>query len=254
MLKEDRQRQVLEILRTKGRVEVSQLCQLFNVTNMTIRRDLNGLERSGLLIRSRGGALLADSNILVEHPFNIRLNERREKKLKIAEAALDTILDGRKIFLGSGTTVWYLAQKLDSSRRLIVVTDAVNIASEVITRPSVSVIQIGGDLRPNTYSTVGTFAEDMVRQFKCQHAYIGVTGIGADGFLYVASVAEAGFFRAVFEISHSIFVLADSSKLGVEDFISIGRLSADYTLITDKEADRGLIEAYRSLGAQVILA
>lgn len=254
MLKEDRQRQVLEVLRTNGRVEVAQLCQLFNVTNMTIRRDLNDLERSGLLIRSRGGALLADLGILVEHPFNIRLNERREKKIKIAEAALDTIMDGRKIFLGSGTTIWYLAKRLDSSRRLIVVTDAINIASEIITRSSISVIQIGGELRPNTYSAVGTFAEDMVRQFKCQQSYIGVTGIGADGVLYVASVSEAGFFRAVFETSKSIYVLADSSKLGVEDFISIGKLSADYTLITDREADKSLLENYRALGVKMILA
>ena len=85
MLKEERQRQLLEILHTKGRVEITELCQLFNVTNMTIRRDLDDLERSGLLIRSRGGALLADTNILVEHPFNIRMGERREQKL--AEAA-----------------------------------------------------------------------------------------------------------------------------------------------------------------------
>lgn len=254
MLKEERQRQLLEILHTKGRVEITELCQLFNVTNMTIRRDLDDLERSGLLIRSRGGALLADTNILVEHPFNIRMGERREQKLAIASAAAATLLDGRKIFMGSGSTLLYLAQRLDNSRRLIVVTDAINIATELLNRPSVSVIQVGGELRPNTYSAVGAFAEDMVRQFKCQHAYVGATGIGADGTLYVTSVAEAGLFREVFSTSRSVYVLADSSKLGVDDFVSIGKLQAHYTLITDREADPKLVEKYRSLGAEVVLA
>ena len=253
MLKEERQRQVLEILRTKGRVEVTELCQVFNVTNMTIRRDLDDLERAGLLIRSRGGALLSDTNMLVEHPFNIRLNEKKEQKMAIASAAAGSIKDGRKVFLGSGTTVWYLAQRIDNSRRLIIVTDAINIAAELVTRPSITIIQIGGELRPNTYSTVGAFAEDMMRQFICQHAYIGVTGIGLDGSLYVASVAEAGLFRTVFETSHSIYVLADSSKLGVEDFVIIGKLQTNYTLITDSGADPALVANYQNMGITVVV-
>lgn len=253
MLKEERQRQLLEILHSKGRVEISELCQLFNVTTMTVRRDLDELEHDGLLLRSRGGALLANANILVEHPFNIRLNENKDKKNQIAKYAAETVFDGRRIYMGSGSTMLYMAKNIPSSRRIIVVTDAVNIASELLNRPSVSVIMIGGDLRSNTFSAVGAFAENMVKQFKCQYSYIGVTGIGSDGTLYVTSVAEAGLFKTVFEHSSAIYILADSTKLGVEDFVSIGQLQKNYTLITNRDADPELVQSYKSLGADVLL-
>jgi len=254
MLKKERQQQILDMLHTNGYVEASELSKIFNVTSMTIRRDFEELEYAGKLIRSRGGALLTNANALVEKPFSTRQSKHQAQKTAIAEAALETISDGQKLFFGSGSTVWYLARKLDNSRRLMVVTDAINIANELVTRPAVSVVQIGGEVRQNTLSTVGTFAEDMVRKFKCQKAYISVTGISPDGTLYVTSVSEAGLFRIVFEISSKVYILADFSKIGTEDFVSIGELKPGYTLITDKSAPGDILENYRNMGANVIIA
>lgn len=252
MLKEDRQKQIIDILWTKGRVEVEELCQMFTVTKMTIRRDLDELETEGLLIRSHGGALITEKDILVENPFHFRLSINTERKLAIAAGAVNLLYDGQKIFIGSGTTTHYLSQKIDNSRRLIIVTDAINIASELTTRSSISVIQVGGDIRPITCSATGVFAENMIRQFKFQNAFISVTGIGEDGQIYVGSIVQLSIYQAIFDSAGIIIILADTSKLGIEDFVCLGRLSEKYTLITNNDAPDFILESYRSLGTNII--
>jgi DeoR/GlpR family transcriptional regulator of sugar metabolism len=251
--KEARQKQIVELLQNKGHVEVDDLRRMFNVTNITIRRDLEELEKAGQLLRDHGGAYIAQKDILVENPFYLRLNMNRESKLSVADAAAKCLSDGLKIFIGSGTTTYYMSQKIDSSHRLIVVTDAVNIASELVTKPSISVIQLGGVLHSNTLSTTGAFTENEIRQFRFHKAFIGVTGIGNDGRLYVGSISQLSIYQAVFESSDAIVILVDSSKLAKEDFVCIGKLSSKFTVITNKEVpDSRLLESFRGMGAMMI--
>lgn len=253
MIKEMRQKQIIEILQNKGRVEVEELCQMFDVTNMTVRRDLDELEQAGLLIRAYGGAYIAEKDILVENPFHLRLDKHKEQKMMVSDAALNFLSDGQKIFIGSGTTTYYMSQKMDNSHRLIIVTDAINIASELITRPSLSVIQLGGSLRSNTFSTTGAFAENMIRQFRFNTAFIGLTGIGNDGHLYVGSLIQLSIYQTVFESSDKIVILTDSSKLGKEDFMCIGKLSDKFSLITNRDASDSLLKSYRNLGTKITI-
>jgi DeoR/GlpR family transcriptional regulator of sugar metabolism len=254
MLKEERQKQILSILRSNGHVAIDELCQIFNVSNMTIRRDLDEMEAQEQLIRSHGGALLPDADILIENPFYLRLDQNKEKKKAVAAAAADFLSNGQKIFIGSGTTTHYLVQKMDNSKKLLVVTDAINISQELVNRSAISVLQIGGDIRSNTLSATGIFAENMVRQFRFKYSFMGVTGIGTDGQLYVGSVAQLGNYQAVLTSSEHIVILADSSKLGNVDFISVGNLSEKFTLITNSDAESSLINAYKESGANVILS
>jgi DeoR family transcriptional regulator, fructose operon transcriptional repressor len=252
--KEARQKQIVELLQNKGHVEVEELCRMFNVTNMTVRRDLEELETAGLVSRSHGGAHIADTDILVEVPFYLRQNMNKAAKLAVAAEAIKYLADGHKIFIGSGTTTYYMSQKMDNSHCLITVTDAINIASELVTRPSISVIQLGGVLRSNTMSTTGSVTENEIRQFRFHKAFIGVTGIGKDGRLYVGSISQMSIYQAAFESAEQIIILADSSKVAQEDFVCIGSLSGKFTVITNKEAPEGCLEAYRGMGARVIPA
>lgn len=251
MLKTERQKQIIDMLKRKGFISVDELCKMFGVANMTIRRDLDEMESRGLLVRSHGGAMLANTDVLVENPFGLRLKCNVEKKNAIASAAVGMLADGQKIFLGSGTTTYYMSQKIDNSKRLIVVTDAVNIAEELLSRPSVSVLQIGGEVKSNTCSVTGTIAESMIRKFRFRNSFIGVTGIGRDGQIYVGSVMQLGIYQAVIESSENITILADSSKIGVEDFVSVGVLSEKFSLITDSDADRNLLETCMKQGSKV---
>ncbi len=254
MLKDERQKQILNILRSNGHVVIDELCQIFNVSNMTIRRDLDEMEAQEQLIRSHGGALLPDTDILIENPFYLRLDQNRERKKAIAAAAAGFLSNGQKIFIGSGTTTYYLIQKMDNSKKLLVVTDAINISQELVNRSAISVLQIGGDIRSNTLSATGVFAENMIRQFRFKYSFMGVTGIGCDGQLYVGSVAQLSNYQAVLACSEHLVILADSSKLGHEDFISVGKLSDKFTLVTNSDADSDLINSYKDLGTNVVLS
>ncbi len=252
MLKEERQKQIVDILRSKGFITVEELCRMFDVTNMTIRRDLDELERKQMLVRSHGGAMLADNDVLVENPFQIRMKSNVKSKMDIAAAAAGMLSDGQKIFIGSGTTTFCMSQKIDNSKKLIVVTDAVNIASVLLNRSSVSVLQIGGEVRSNTFSVTGAFAESMIRKFRFKNAYIGVTGIGVNGQIYVGSVVQLGIYQSVIESSDSVTILADSRKFGIEDFVSIGSLSEKFTLITNSNIHKSFIETCKNLGAGLV--
>ncbi len=253
MLKEQREEHILKLLEQHGSVEVSQLCNLFNVTKMTIRRDLDALENQGKVTRTHGGAVLNNTDILLEKPLYVRLNTNTEHKDRIAAKAASLISDGEKIFLSSGTTVFSLAKQLDNARRLLVVTDGLNTALELSKRTNISIIVIGGELRNNTLATTGSFAEDMIRQFKFEAAYMGVTSISADGSLYHGSLVEIGLYKVLAEISKRRIIMADSAKLGKDDFVCVGKLRPGDTLITNDEAPPELIKTYRDLGVDVIL-
>jgi DeoR family fructose operon transcriptional repressor len=252
LLKYERQKQIMKILQAKGYIEVDELCKMFDVANMTIRRDLDEMEQAGFLVRSHGGAYLTEKDILVENPFHVRLSRNKEAKLIIAAAAVTYLSDGQKIFIGSGTTTHYMAQKIDNSLRLLVVTDALNVASELFSRTSLSILQVGGEIRSNTFSTTGIFAESMIRQFKFDTAFIGVTGIGSDGRLYAGSVVQLGIYQTIFDTAGKVFILADPSKFDKDDFICIGRLSEVCTLITSKELPKHLLENYKSFNTNII--
>ncbi|MEF9918583.1 MAG: DeoR/GlpR family DNA-binding transcription regulator [Eubacterium sp.] len=254
MLKEQREEQIQLLLEQHGSVEVSQLCHLFNVTKMTIRRDLDKLEAEGKITRTHGGAVLNNTDILLEKPLYMRLNTNIEHKDRIAKKAASMISDGQKIFLSSGTTLFTLAKQLDNSRRLLVVTDGLNVALELSKRTNISIIIIGGELRSNTLATTGSFAENMIREFKFETAYIGVTSISADGYLYHGSLVEIGLYKALNSISHHIVVMADSSKLGKDDFVCVGRLKPGDTLITDDNALPEMIKLYKDRGINVVLS
>ena len=239
MLKEQREEQILQLLEQHGSVEVSQLCNLFGVTKMTIRRDLDKLENEGKISRTHGGAVL---------------NTNTEHKERIARRAAAMISDGQKIFLSSGTTVFTLARQLDNSRRLLIVTDGLNTALELSKRTNISIIIIGGELRSNTLATTGSFAEGMIREFKFETAYIGVTSIGTDGSLHHGSLVEIGLYKVLAEISKKLVIMADSDKLGKDDFVCVGKLKSGDTLITDSDADPDIVKLYRDMGVEIILA
>lgn len=252
MLKEQRLDQILHLLEQNGSVEVNQLCTLFDVTRMTIRRDLNELEAAGKIVRTHGGAVYSEGDILLEKPLSLRMHTENAKKEAIAAFAASTIENGDKLFMNSGTTVYMLARDIDNSHRLMVVTNGLNIATELSTRTNVSLIVIGGELRKDILATTGNLAENMIGLFNFAKAYIGVTAIGPDGRLYHASLIETGMYRQLRELAGRLYILADSGKLGHEDFVCVGQLEPGDILITDEGASPELVAVYEELGATVL--
>jgi len=256
MLKEERHKTILNILSVKGSVTISLLCRMFNVSEMTIRRDLDELAETDALMRTHGGATLphSDMTLLTEPPFEMRMEGNFNQKMDIAHAAMDYIKDGQKIFLDSGSTNCLLAQMLDNSKQLVVVTNAINIVVELIPRTNITIFPIGGDFRKHTYSCTGFFAEENIKNMRVDIAFVGVSGIGTQGQLYNLNTMEIGVKRAMLEVAPKIIVLADASKIGREDFVSFGDLCSVNTLITNDSVSESLLRKYSDMGVDVRIA
>lgn len=254
MLKEQREEQILMLLEQQGSVEVARLCEILGVTKMTVRRDLDKLEKEGKITRIHGGATLNNPDVLLEKPLALRLHTNAESKRGIAAVAISLLKDGDKVFFSSGTTVYNMARLLDNSKRLLVVTDGLNTAIELAKRTNISIIITGGEVKNNTLAMTGHFADEMIAQFQFETAFLGVTSIAADGTFYHGSLVEVGMFKALEAATKKRVLLADSHKLGKTDFLSVGKLRSGDILITDEGVDPEIAKNYEDMGVEVIQA
>lgn len=254
MLKSERLSQIQTMLNEYGKVEVNNLCRIFHVTEMTIRRDLNELENKHLAIRSHGGAIVPPDSGLGERPYDVRIRSHLKEKEAIAKAALPLIPDGSRIFFDSSTTVYCLARLITNDQRLVVVTDTLSIALELNTRTNINVICLGGELQKNTNSCSGMFAEQVLDSMHFDYAFIGLYGITEDGSLSTTSTHEFSLKRKVMEHSDHTALLFDSSKLGSPSFFKMGCLSEIQTIITDSNIPRTFVKTCQKSGVEVILA
>lgn len=255
MLKEKRIMQINDILQESGHVEIGNLCRMFNVTEMTIRRDLDNLTKGNKgIIRIRGGAMLAGGDALVELPFERRIVSNIELKEKIALKAVEYITNGQTVFIDSGTTTQIMASKISNLLRFVSLTNAINLASELINKPHISVMLIGGELRRNTLSCRGTMAEEAIDKFRVDIAFLALNAIDEHGNLFIANATETGFKKKVMEIAKRKYILVDSSKFGQTSFCKFGTVSDVDGIITDSGITKGQYENCIGLGAKIIIA
>lgn len=253
MLREERQRQIADMLRVNGRVEVSNLCRIFNVTEMTIRRDLNELAERNQAVRSHGGAVLPADLILSESPYEVRIAKHIAEKEAIARAALRFIRDGDKIFFDSSTTVYCIARLIKNEQHFVAVTDTLQTATELNARSGVRVFCLGGELQKTTGSCSGVFTEGMLDGMYFNTAFIGLSNISKRGILTTSSQSELTLKQKVLARSERAVILVDSSKLGSPDFLEIGRLVDIHVLITDDGMDADLLRECQSAGVETII-
>ena len=254
MLKKNRLNQILSIVQSKGAVEVSALCRIFGVTEMTIRRDLDELAKKELILRTHGGGILPEDNVLIEKPYEVRSLKNIGKKNAIAEAALKFIKDGQKIIVDSGSTMFLLAKLLNNRHQIMVITNANNIAAELNMRTNISVVSIGGELRKNAFYCVGFFEEEMLKKIRADLGFIGINGIDENGEMYCGSIVEMGIKSGIIQSAERKILLVDSSKIGKSEFVSFGNLRMIDYLITDSNAPSTLIRKYEKMGVEVITA
>lgn len=254
MNKTERHQEILNLLISKERIEINELCEMFHIVPMTARRDLKELEEQGKLIRTHGGAALPPEKEDVNLPFFQRTKINSAQKLAIAAKACSFLKAGQHIFLASGTTVHAFAQSLNDTLPLTVITDAVNISYELSAFSNIHLLSVGGELRPNSLTLTGKIAEENLSHFQMDAAFIGINGIDRDGNIYVSSIVESSILNVLFDRVPDIYILADASKLDQKDFVHVGTLDSRHTLITTKEIPEICLETYQSLGAQVILA
>jgi DeoR family transcriptional regulator of aga operon len=239
---------ILERLSADGSLSVSDLSAGLGVSSATIRRDLELLERQRLLSRTHGGAV--PQGVLYELPLRYKSGRFHEEKLRIAREAASRVADGWAIGLTGGTTTTEVARALVDRQRLTVVTNALNIASELAVRANLKLVVTGGVAR-ESYELVGPLAEASLAGLNLDMVFLGVDGISPDAGLTTHHEVEAHTDLALIDRARSVTVVADSSKIGRVAFARICGMPRIDELITDNAADRAAVAAIEERGVRV---
>src|SRR5262244_3503554 len=255
LLAEQRRRKILDLLEQKGQITVRDLVERFSVSAVTARGDLDALASNGSAVRSHGGAV---RRLEASQDYPLRLKEtlQRGEKIKIGRAAADLVHPNEVIILDSGTTTAEVARQLKAKKLqpLTIITNALNIASELMDAPGISVIMVGGLMRPISCSFVGPQAETMLKEFHADRLFLAVDGFDLSIGASTPDVLEAQLNSLMMRVSKEVNVVADFSKLGRRSISRIGPLSAIHRLITDSRAPSEFIDGLRRAKIEVITA
>ena len=232
MLVAERQRKIVDIVNEKLSIRVSELSKLFSVTEETIRRDLEKLERENLLRRSHGGAVSIQKE-QTEISYLEREITNSEEKRAIALEAVSLIQPGEQIILDASTTAWYMAKELPDFP-LTVITNSIKVAVELSKKEKVRVISTGGMLSPKSLSYVGPLAENSLTTYHVNKAFISCKGVHLQGGLTDTNEWQALLKRQMMNIAEQTILMADSSKFDTQTFVTIASLSEVALIITDE--------------------
>jgi DeoR/GlpR family transcriptional regulator of sugar metabolism len=253
MLKEKRWQEIQEIIKNDGEVSVSSLAKNFSVSEMTIRRDLQGMYQKGLIERIHGGAILTKGRNLLQAPILMRLYERIGEKQAIAQAVAQLIRHGEKIYIAAGSTAYWVAKAVAGRSDLTVVTNSLPVANLLAATKDMEVIIIGGFLRRNEFSMVGHFAENMVRDLRLNKVIVGIGGIHPEYGLTNDYPQEMMMDRMYLNISDNVIVVADHTKIGRITTSRTADVTAARMIVTTRLAPPEMVERIRQRGVEVVL-
>ena len=252
MQQAERLNRILERLSGDGTLRVPEIARELSVSTATVRRDLHHLEQQRLLSRTHGGAV--SQGVLYELPLHYRADRQKAEKRRIATAAAKLVGDGSAVGLTGGTTTTEVGRALGGLSDLTVVTNALNIASELAVRPNVKLLVTGGVARSESYELMGPFTKETLSK-----VYLDVAFIGADGMSILSGVTthheiEADTNLSFIDRSRRVVVVADSTKIGRVAFAEICPLDRVHDLITDSQADPQALEELADTGIKITVA
>jgi DeoR family fructose operon transcriptional repressor len=249
---EERRQLITDEVHRRGRVSVSRLAVVYDVTPETVRRDLVELERRGALRRIHGGAL-SHERVQVEPAVDERSGRLATEKGRIATAALAYVPDEGTVLVDAGTTTGALVERFPTDRRLTVVTNAIPLALRLAPLSMLTVLVVGGRLRARTLANVDDFAVQMVRDLRVDVAFVATNGISERG-CSTPDAGEAAVKRAMVGAADRVVVLADHTKFGQEHFVRFAELDDIDVVVTDEHVDVADLLPLRVAGTEVVVA
>lgn len=251
MLAIERKNEILETLQKEQRVLVAELSQKYNVTEETIRRDLEKLEKEGFVKKTYGGAVL-NKNIAMDMPLKIREKTNRKEKQLIATKVANLIEEGECIMLDSSSTSLMIAQELKKLNKLTVITNSVEVLIELSGNEGINVISTGGMLRDSSLSLVGKAAQEVLSHYNVDKAIISCKGVDIEKGVTDSHEMEADVKVCMCSRAKTVIIAVDSSKLGEVYFVKVCDLKEGDILVTDSLSDERWNEYFEKNGIQVI--
>ncbi|CAN2236255.1 DeoR/GlpR family DNA-binding transcription regulator [Candidatus Planktophila dulcis] len=252
MLTEERRMAIVDKAKIEGRVDVVSAAQEFSVAVETIRRDLEVLQRRGLMRRVHGGAIALD-RFSREYSVAERRSLNYENKVKIAEIASHYIPHSGTIFLDAGTSTECLGPFLRDNKDLTVITNSLTLATQ-IGDSSTHIILLSGRIRPITLSAVGELALSAMENFHADIAFVGTNGVSTEIGFTTPDPDEAAMKRKMIAHSRETIMVADSSKFGKSCASRFARFEDVDRIVTDLGVDQGIIAEMEKVGVEVVLA
>ncbi|WP_430867656.1 DeoR/GlpR family DNA-binding transcription regulator [Demequina aurantiaca] len=248
---DERRTRIGQIVSEHGEAAFASLAADFGVSEMTIRRDVEALEKAGLVRRIFGG-VIAGSGMGLEPPYGQRAGREVGSKDRIGAAIADALRPGETVFLDSGSTVAAVAHALQGrDLGLTVLTPSIQVAVALADEPGTRVILLGGEVRAGELSIIGHDAEQMLARYNCDTFVAGVAGVDPVKGLTEYHPQEASIKRAAVARSARVIVGADSTKLGQVFLVTVAALDQVAMLVTDS-SDHPTLAAAREAGASVI--
>lgn len=247
----ERLSRIYQLLKDDRQVSIPQLAQMFDVSEMTIHRDLKKLENDGQLRRMRGGAMPAE-RMEFEFDFALRRQARQKQKQAIAREALKFIEPGQRIILDTGTTTLELAYLLREYKDLTIITPSLAVASVLQFSTDLQTVLLGGIIRKGSADLTGVVTEKVLDMFAVDIVFQGADGIGFNGELFNADIRIAKVDRKMRQRAQQTYILCDSSKIGRTELAFNGSLDEVNALITDNGISSESKKAFEDIGAKVI--
>jgi len=252
LLPAERQQRIVNEIMRRHTVTIADLARQFNVSEMTIRRDLHALEQSGLVESVHGGAKTPSIS-----PFELSFANREQMevgaKRAIGYAAAQLIRDGDVVALDGSTTTLQVARNLHLRGSITVYTNGIKVAIELAHRPGIRTILTGGELY-HTVSLVGVFARSIFEKIRVDKLFLSVTGISEDLGLSGPSDVDADVKAAMIAASDRVILLADHTKFGRRSYVQVATLDAVHVIVTDDRTPDEYLQLFEQRGIEVLIA
>ncbi|WP_374433292.1 DeoR/GlpR family DNA-binding transcription regulator [Tabrizicola sp.] len=253
LLSEPRRRRILDWIQEEGSARVRDLAVAFQVSEATIRQDLERLEQDGQITREHGGAFLNTVPAQVG-TMTLHHQENMEEKRRIGALAAELVKDGETIILDAGTTTTEIAQRLVSRKNLTVITNALNIAIILGAVPGNAVHMPGGQFKAPTLSLSGDKSVEYFRNIFAGKLFLATAGVALDAGLTYPSFADLQLKEAMIRAASRVYLVADSSKINKSSFTRLGSLEMIHSFITDDGISEPDANAFRARGIEVLIA
>ena len=248
----ERRALILKLLEQKEEVQVTEISRQTGISEVTIRKDLTILQNRHLLLRTRGGAMRKpvdntneETTVAKKRMFNFKEKER------IGEEAVKLIKEGDFILLDSGTTTLEVARHLGKFQHLRIVTNAMNIATELMEYKRFDVVFLGGNLRMNSLSTVGPLALTVLRNFSGYKLFLGVDSFSMQDGVSTPSLEEALLNQIMVQQADQVIAVFDSSKFNKRSYVHVADAAQLDCIVTDRAIPTGMTAKLKSLGIEV---
>lgn len=250
----ERRERIIQQLRSHGSVQVNELSTQFQVSTVTIRNDLTFLEKQGVALRAYGGALLCEPGQQIpERTIADKSQLNTPVKQRIGALAATLVPPDSRLILDSGTTTMEIARHLRNHKDIVVMTNGINVANQLLDAEGVELLMTGGHLRRKSLSFYGAQADQSLQNYHFDMLFLGVDGIDLERGISTHHEDEARLNRCMCSVAERIIVVTDSTKfhrLSLHKIIDTHRI---HTIITDDAIPQDCLKGLRQIGIEVLL-